>query len=267
MEHERDARREPLRVRELGPLRRRARGQLRAHHVREIYAGLLEDCAVAQHAALAAAAFRALPAVAAKARSAVRLLRSRCRCCPEVRAGRTSTAGTSGAEGAMTTSSSVCASPLPSSSSAGVFAGVFALLRRGFRRASLRGRAFAAARLARSSRPSQPRAGFSAARLSARRLRGRRRLLREAAEAALAALRRGRDQLLALVQRQRLRLAILGDLRVLRAIGDVRTVAAVQHLDAGVREIDDDAVRVQHFLRAGSARARAAARPCTDRRP
>src|SRR4030095_6301602 len=43
-------------------------------------------------------------------------------------------------------------------------------------------------------------------------------LLGESAEAALAALRRGGEQLLALLQRQRLRIAILGDLRVLGAI-------------------------------------------------
>ncbi len=74
MNHERHARRDPLRVRQLGALRRGAGRQLRAHHVREIDAGLLEHGAVAQHAALAAAAFGALPRVAAKARCAVRLL-------------------------------------------------------------------------------------------------------------------------------------------------------------------------------------------------
>src|SRR6187551_974311 len=74
MKDERHARCEPLRILQLGPLRRRARRQLRAHDVGKIYARLFEDRSVAKHAALAAAAFCALPRVAAKPRRAVRLL-------------------------------------------------------------------------------------------------------------------------------------------------------------------------------------------------
>ena len=91
--------------------------QLRAHHVREIDAGLLEDRAVAQHAALAAAAFGALPSVTTKARAAVRLLERVADAVLQSAQVGQNGIGTSGADAApCTTSSSVCASPVPSSS-------------------------------------------------------------------------------------------------------------------------------------------------------
>ena len=62
---------------EFGPLRRRGWRQLRAHHMREIDARLFEDRAVAQHAAFAAAAFRAMPSIARELRRAVCLLERR----------------------------------------------------------------------------------------------------------------------------------------------------------------------------------------------
>ena len=74
VDHQRHAGRLEARAREFGPLRRRRRGQLAAHHVREVDAGLLEHRALAQHAALAAAAFGALPGIAAELRAAVGLL-------------------------------------------------------------------------------------------------------------------------------------------------------------------------------------------------
>src|SRR5690606_23450517 len=52
------------------------------------------------------------------------------------------------------------------------------------------------------------------------------------------------------IQRERARIAILRDLRVLHAVGDVRPVAAVEHLNARVREIEDDAVCILLLLRA-----------------
>ena len=63
-----------------------------------------------------------------------------------------------------------------------------------------------------------------------------------------AALRGGGEQCLALLERQRLRFAVLRDLGVLLAVGDVRPVAAVQHLDAGVAELEDDAVGLDLLL-------------------
>src|SRR6516165_5669970 len=69
----------------------------------------------------------------------------------------------------------------------------------------------------------------------------------EAAEAR-AALRRRREHRAALLQRQRLRLAILGDLGVLLLVGDVGAVSAVEHLDACVREVLDETVGVGFLL-------------------
>ncbi len=50
------------------------------------------------------------------------------------------------------------------------------------------------------------------------------------------------------LQRQRCRLAVLGDLAVELAVADVRTVAAVEHLDVAAVELLDDAVAGDLFL-------------------
>src|SRR6185436_17334936 len=76
MKYQRHTGSEPLRILQFGSLRRRARRQLCAHHVRKIYAGLLEERAIAEHATFAAAAFGALPRIPSKPRRAVRLLDS-----------------------------------------------------------------------------------------------------------------------------------------------------------------------------------------------
>src|SRR6516164_11476221 len=93
-----------------------------------------------------------------------------------------------------------------------------------------------------------------ATRAARRRCRGRRaaRATLSAPEAAeaRAALRRRREHCAALLQRQRLRLAILGDLGVLLLVGDVGAVTAVEHLDACVREVLDETVGVGFLLQA-----------------
>src|SRR5882762_6373997 len=63
-----------------------------------------------------------------------------------------------------------------------------------------------------------------------------------------AAFRRGREQRAAFLERERLRVAVLRYLGVLLAIGDVRSVAAVQHLDALGRKVLDDAIGIGFLL-------------------
>src|SRR5512145_557813 len=70
-------------------------------------------------------------------------------------------------------------------------------------------------------------------------LGGRRRRL---ASPASAPRRRGLEQCLALLERERLRVAVLRDAAVALAVGDVRAIAAVQHLNAGLGELADDAL-------------------------
>src|SRR5690606_24880845 len=79
---------------------------------------------------------------------------------------------------------------------------------------------------------------------------GRRFLRRTAAKAAFSSLWSRGTQLAPFIERERARIAILRDLRVLHAVGDVRPVAAVEHLNARVREIEDDAVCILLLLRA-----------------
>ena len=76
-----------------------------------------------------------------------------------------------------------------------------------------------------------------------------------AAEAALA-LGRGGEERLAFLERERGGIAVLRNLRVLLPVGDVGAVAALQHLDAGIREIEDRALAVR--LRASPRRSRCA---------
>ena len=59
---------------------------------------------------------------------------------------------------------------------------------------------------------------------------------------------RGGQQRAAFLERQRLRIAVLGDARVALLVGDVRTVAAVEHLDVVDAEILDDAVGIGDLL-------------------
>src|SRR6267378_89482 len=65
-----------------------------------------------------------------------------------------------------------------------------------------------------------------------------------------AAFRRGREQRAAFLERERLGVAVLRYLGVLLAIGDVRSVAAVQHLDTLGREVLDDAIGIRFLLQA-----------------
>src|SRR3569833_492382 len=80
----------------------------------------------------------------------------------------------------------------------------------------------------------------------------RRRLLAasKASESPGAPLRRLLQEGAALLESEALRVAILGNLRVLLLIGDVGTVTAIQHLDAIVREIEDQSVGVRLLLEA-----------------
>src|SRR5262249_6943910 len=69
------------------------------------------------------------------------------------------------------------------------------------------------------------------------------------ASAAAAATRGGLfDQQPAFFEGEGLWSAILGDLRVLLPVGDIRAVAAIQHLDAVHTEVDDRAIRVGLLL-------------------
>ena len=70
-----------------------------------------------------------------------------------------------------------------------------------------------------------------------------------AAEAA-AARRRGGQQLAAHLERDGLRIRVLRNARIALAVGDVRAVAAVQHLDVVDAEVLDDAVGVRFLLEA-----------------
>src|ERR1700686_5678530 len=70
------------------------------------------------------------------------------------------------------------------------------------------------------------------------------------ASESCAAFRRGREQRAAFLERERLGVAILRCLGVLLAIGDVRSVAAVKHLDAFGREVLDDAIGIRFLLQA-----------------
>src|SRR5690606_12292994 len=56
------------------------------------------------------------------------------------------------------------------------------------------------------------------------------------------------QQLRHFLQGQRLRVAILGDAAVELAVADVRTVAAIGHLDVAALELLDDAVARELFL-------------------
>src|SRR5512143_2744873 len=107
------------------------------------------------------------------------------------------------------------------------------LLRRGllFRRRLLRLRS-RSGRRGRVSRTDRPRSRLRAL--------GRRGL----ATPARALGRRRGDQRLALLERERFRVAVLRDLAVLRTVGDVRPVAPVQNLDPGLGECPDDAIRL-----------------------
>src|SRR5690606_12684286 len=78
--------------------------------------------------------------------------------------------------------------------------------------------------------------------------RGCRRLRGLLLAAACGPFRRGREQRLALLERQRRRIGALRNLRVLRLVRDVRAVAPVQHLDAGFREVADDSIRIRDLL-------------------
>src|SRR5512135_2890775 len=60
--------------------------------------------------------------------------------------------------------------------------------------------------------------------------------------------RRGRENRAAFLERERPRVAVLRDLAVLLSVGDVRTVAAIQHPDPGLREIEDRPVRLELLL-------------------
>src|SRR6185295_14744550 len=63
-----------------------------------------------------------------------------------------------------------------------------------------------------------------------------------------AALGRGCQQRLALLERELRRCLVLRNLRVLLLVGDVRAVATVQDLNAGFREVANQAVRVRDLL-------------------
>src|SRR5256886_3370401 len=63
-------------------------------------------------------------------------------------------------------------------------------------------------------------------------------------------LGRRREQRAAFLEREGLGVAVLGYLGVLLAIGDVRSVAAVEHLDAFGGEVLDDAIGVRFLLQA-----------------
>src|SRR5256885_9854408 len=80
---------------------------------------------------------------------------------------------------------------------------------------------------------------------------GRRRTLGLAPAAeACAALRRRPEQRPALLERARLRVAVLRYLGVLLAIRDVRAVAAVEHLDTLGGEVLGDAIGIRPLLQA-----------------
>src|SRR6267378_923018 len=65
-----------------------------------------------------------------------------------------------------------------------------------------------------------------------------------------AAFRRRREQRAALLECEQLRVAVLRYLGVLLAVGDVRSVAAVQHLDTLGREVLDDAIGIRFLFQA-----------------
>src|SRR6185295_6798257 len=67
---------------------------------------------------------------------------------------------------------------------------------------------------------------------------------------ALPTQRRVREQLAADLERDRLRIRVFRHARVALAVGDVRAVAAVQHLDVVDAEVLDDAVGVGFLLEA-----------------
>src|SRR6266513_737664 len=67
---------------------------------------------------------------------------------------------------------------------------------------------------------------------------------------ACGALGRRREQRAAFLEREGLGVAVLGYLGVLLAIGDVRAVAAVEHLDAFGGEVLDDAIGVRFLFQA-----------------
>ncbi len=103
--------------------------------------------------------------------------------------------------------------------------------------------------------PSPWPAGAAAVGRQCRRRVARRRLLAPAFAGSLRPKRprvplagAASQQRLAFLERQRLGVAILRHARILGRVGDVRAVAAVQHLDLLGREILDDAVGVGQHL-------------------
>src|SRR5262249_39154335 len=106
----------------------------------------------------------------------------------------------------------------------------------------IRGAVAACARRALLRRRRRRRAGIG-------RGRGRGGGLLAAPPASEAAACRGRGQQgTALLQGQRLRVALLGDLGILLLVGDVGAVAPVQHLDTVLGEVLDEARGVRRLL-------------------
>src|SRR5438046_8180030 len=107
-------------------------------------------------------------------------------------------------------------------------------------------RAFpAGAGRSRGRRPGRPRRALAVSRRGS----GGTLALAPASEAC-AALGRRREQRAAVLEREGLGVAVLRYLGVLLAIGDVRSVAAVEHLDAFGGEVLDDAIGVRLLLQA-----------------
>src|SRR4029077_18899668 len=59
-----------------------------------------------------------------------------------------------------------------------------------------------------------------------------------------------REQRAAFLEREQLRVAVLGYLGVLLTVGDVRSIAAVEHLDTLGREVLDEAIGIRFLLQA-----------------
>src|SRR5688572_5828639 len=241
VQHERDAHRRERRSRERRPVVRGRSGQARGRDFGIVDAALLDERAVLQHARFAAAAARALPAVAAEGCHAVGALDRVDEAL--LQAGEPLAHGDAISHGSRSRGRILGGRLL--------CRGLVLLFRLpGFRRLCRLCRL----RRLRGRRRTGSCGGFLARprRLGRRRALGRsrggRRGFRAPAEAAPALGGRG-DQRLTLFEGQRCRVAVLRDLRVLLPVSDIGAVAAFQHLEAGLREVQDRALAVGSDLR------------------